>query len=617
MRYELRLKILLLSAAAPAVLGPAAIWFVNRSVTAHVRSTIDDSLRSAALVCENGLIARTRAMQASADVVGQDPRFFSALTLPGGAGDPHFRRTIEGVARDFNRIAKADLFEVLDSRGQIIASVGRRAATKNSRNQCRELTQAGHAVSAVIVGADGQIYQAVARPVLAGKRVVGILAVGLVVGDDLAHALEVQTRSQISFIAGDKVTASSIEGEDDQRALVRGLAGVFPAGTAVPPSAPAIMEIKGGSETSLALARPFQGAVEGSRLLYVVQRSLADKTAFETTFLIKVQGGLGKLGAIIIIVAMVFGLILSHHITRPILSLVRGAEEMEQGNYEYPLNIRTQDEIGYLADRFREMREHQRTYVNSLKEAARLKSEFLTVATHELRTPFSIIKAYSELLSNGSMGQVRGGQKEALDVIEVQLKGIEQIIEDASWIAQIESEDPILKIEECEVRAMVDAALETATADATEREHIWLIEIAADVGTAFLDGPRFGQAIAHLVRNAIRFTPDGGRIRVLARSNGGYLIIQVEDSGIGIAEDKKEHLFDRSFMLRDSLQHHSSRTLEFNSAGLGLGLPLARGIVEAHGGAIEVESDPGRGSTFTVTVPCDARSSESLESLAA
>jgi len=612
MRFDLRWKILLLSVGAPALLGPSAIWFVDHSVSAHVRSTIDESLWSAALMCENGLATRARSLQTSAEVVAQDPRFFSALTLPGGVREAHFRRTVKEVARDFNKIAKADLFEVLDRRGQIIASVGSVATTRKSRSAFIEPIRGGRAATAVIVGEDAVLYQVVVNPVLIGKEVIGVLALGLRVGDEFARALKVQTRSEVSFIAGETVAGSTFPPGADRTALAPALAGALAPRIGVgTPKPPAIVEIKGASETYLTLARPLHGAAEGSRVLCVMQRSIDDKTAFETIFLARVQGGLGKLGALIVIVAMAFGLVLSHRITRPILTLVRGAEEMERGNYEYPLDIRTQDEIGYLADRFRDMREHQRAYINSLKESARLKSEFLTVATHELRTPFSIIKAYNELLCSGSMGQVKDEQRKILEVIEEQVDGIERIIEDASWIAQIEGERPILSIAEYEVREIVEGAIRAAIADAEDRKHIWLIDIAPDAGTAPLDGSRLGQAVAHLVRNGIRFTPDGGRICVRAYRNRD-LVIEVEDSGIGIAEDKKQHLFDRSFMLRDSLNHHSSRTLEFNSAGLGLGLPLARGIVEAHGGAIQVESQAGRGSTFTITIPSTARAAASL-----
>jgi signal transduction histidine kinase len=111
------------------------------------------------------------------------------------------------------------------------------------------------------------------------------------------------------------------------------------------------------------------------------------------------------------------------------------------------------------------------------------------------------------------------------------------------------------------------------------------------------------QAIANLVRNGIRFTPDGGTVEVHAKREGEALVIVVRDNGVGIPADRLKHVWDRSFTSQDSMHHHSSAKLEFRSAGLGLGLRMVRGIVEAHGGLVEADSREGEGSVFTIRVP--------------
>jgi len=126
------------------------------------------------------------------------------------------------------------------------------------------------------------------------------------------------------------------------------------------------------------------------------------------------------------------------------------------------------------------------------------------------------------------------------------------------------------------------------------------------VGTAFVDGPRMTEAVANLVRNGIRFTPDGGTVEIRSHRDGGAIVIDVADSGIGISEDQAKTLFDPSVMTRDSKHHHSSDTLAFNSEGMGLGLSIARGIAEFHGGTLEVESRVGRGSRFRIRIPVGA-----------
>jgi signal transduction histidine kinase len=127
--------------------------------------------------------------------------------------------------------------------------------------------------------------------------------------------------------------------------------------------------------------------------------------------------------------------------------------------------------------------------------------------------------------------------------------------------------------------------------------------VAPDVETVHVDGPSIIQALVNLVSNGIRFTPDGGKVELRAARDGAWIMLSIVDNGIGIEADRVEHLLERSFEVRDSLNHHSSNTLEFNSAGLGLGLPIARGIVEAHGGRLTLESTPGAGTTLTVRIP--------------
>ncbi len=595
MRYGLRLRILVLATSTPVLLGQAALWLVDRSVQENVRSTTDDNLRRSALVCENILGSRTHTLQSSARAISHDSRFLAALTIPASPGDPKYRAIVKEAAGDLNRIAEADLFEVLDSKGRVIASAGGAASDDKSRAQLFARMGAGGSSIDFVKGVKTGLYLVAARTVTSGDNNIGFLLIGERIDDEL----KTLTRCEVTFLAAGKVLATTLPPGDDQSEVTKKLETQYSSDADL--SRGAISEIKGGAESYLTLARTVPGSGPKTPAIFVIQRSLDEDPAF----LFGIHARLNQLGAVIVLAGVVLGQMLSRKIIGPLLQLVRSAEEMEKGNYEYPIDVRTKDEIGYLADRFRDIREHQRAYVSSLEEAARLKSEFLSVASHELRTPVSIIKAYGELLSSGRLGSMNSEQKKALGVIDTQLDGIERIVEDAAWLSQLQGERPTLNVDEHEVRELIKAAVEEASADAQGRKHRFTTEIEPAVGQLRVDGPRFVHALANLVRNAIRFTPDGGRVSMRARRENGEVLIEVQDSGIGIAEDKKQHLFDRSFMFRSSLEHHSSRTLEFNSAGLGLGLPLARGIVEAHGGTIQVASEIGRGSTFTIRIPAD------------
>jgi signal transduction histidine kinase len=276
---------------------------------------------------------------------------------------------------------------------------------------------------------------------------------------------------------------------------------------------------------------------------------------------------------------------------------------MERGNYDFPIDIAARDEIGYLAARFRDMREKQRAYVASLEEVARLKTEFISVTSHELRTPLSVIRGYHELFAGEKLGPLTAPQKEALQAIGDCAGTLNRIAEDATRVAQIEGDRLHLSLAERSVDGVISRAVERAKGEAKGRNVAVKIVPPEEELSVRADMSRLVEALTNLITNGIRFTPDGGAVQVGARSENGHVLIEVADTGIGIPASQQKHLFARPLMLRNSQNHHSSATLEFNSAGLGLGLSIAQGIVQRHGGTIEVKSTEGKGSVFTVRLP--------------
>lgn len=593
MRLRLRWKLLAFTALAPVLLALGTLWLVNRNVSGHLEDNIHESLRRSANVFENMLSARADALGVTAQVIVRDPRFFSVLTLPTEPGDTQYRATVRGVARDFHAITQSDLLEVLDRNGRLLASVGRLSSTHATRERLVRHALEGEPASGILVEKEAQL-QATVTPVVAGGRVVGALVLGAEIGEALASRLRGLTHSEVTFVSGQQPTGSTVTEDADRGALMDAVLEADLDG-----EEDALSEVHGGSATYLTLVRRIPESDPKGRQLYVLQRPLD----VETAFLRQVQAGLGQLGMLAVLASFIVGLIVSERITRPMLKMVRGAEEMKRGNYDFPLQVNSQDEIGYLAERFEEMREHEKDYVKSLEEVARVKSEFISIASHELRTPISVIKGFVELFSNGTLGGISEKQQSALAAIERSLKSLTRIAEDATRVAQIESDRLVLTLGNHEIEGLVRQAVSIAAGDAPDRDLSITTEVEPGLSAAHVDGPRLTQALANLVRNAIRFTPNGGSIDVRGARDGDDLVLSVRDSGIGIARDKLDEVLRRSFSVRDSLNHHSSGTLEFNSAGLGLGLTLARGIVEAHGGRIEAESRPEKGSTFAIRVP--------------
>lgn len=598
MRSPLRWKILLFTALPLVALALATLWVVNHDVSQRVHANIEQDLVRAAQVFEDILAQRAEQLEVASRVIAADPRFFSVLTLPGTVRDAAYRNTVSGVARDFNVITHADVFDVLDAEGRIVAAVGRDARVKIDRAPLVAAALAGQPAGGVLASPDAH-YQVTATPVLVGGRVVGVLILGSRIGQGLAERLKQLTRSEVNFVSSGQITGTTLPDMEDRDAVRKALAV---RGGAVTPAGDDLVRVEGPTGTYLTLVRRIPGSVAEDRQIYALQRSLET----ETRFLRRMQTGLLELGALAVLASLLAALLIAERITTPVQRLVRAAEEIERGNYDHPLQIRSDDEIGYLAARFEDMRQHERAYVTSLREVARLKTEFISVASHELRTPISIISGYQELLAQSRLGPLTTQQDLAVEAIGQGVKTLSRIADDATRIAQIEGERLVLSLGEYDVPEILTEAMREALDQAQGRRLNTTLEVDRGMPRLRLDGARLSQAIAHLVRNAIRFTPDDGRIEVRSAWEHGWLRVEVRDTGVGIAAESRERIFERGFVVRSSLHHHSSSRLEFNSAGLGLGLPIARGIVEAHGGSISVESEPGKGSLFAIRIPAEA-----------
>jgi len=594
MKSPLRLRILLFTAVPMVVLTLGALWVVHGTVSRRVHQAVEQDLRRASLVFEDMLGQRAEQLRIASAVIARDPRFFAALTLPGSHRDRIYRDTVAGVARDFNAITDADVLEVFDAGGKSVASVGPDHLPAGTAVDLVAGARKG-AMDYGVVAAGDRHYQVTATPVVAAGQVAGVLVVGASIGSPLAAKLREQTRSDVSFIAGGTLSGTTLTRDADRATLLRAVAAGAGRG------AGALVELDASGDTYLTLLRPLPGSRARDAQAYAIQRSLSAETAF----LREVQTALAQLGLLAVLLAIIAGLLVSERITQPLQRIVRAAEEIEQGNYDSPLATDGADEIGYLARRFDAMRQHERAYVHSLKQVARLKSEFLAVASHELRTPISVIRGFQELLAAHALGSLTDDQTMAVRAIGEGTVALEKIADDATRMAQIEGERLVLNLEEHDVAQLVSAAVRIATGEARGRDVRVTVDVGADVSLARVDGPRLTEALANLVRNGLRFTPDGGRVDVRVHWVGPELEIVVEDDGVGIPAERQEQLFERGAVARDSLNHHSSTTLEFNSAGLGMGLAIARGIVVAHGGTIAVSSEPGRGSRFVVRLRPD------------
>jgi signal transduction histidine kinase len=282
--------------------------------------------------------------------------------------------------------------------------------------------------------------------------------------------------------------------------------------------------------------------------------------------------------------------------------IVQASVALQKGKYDFPIDLRGNDEVALLGRNFSHMRESLSSYVQHLKSVDQAKSNFIALAGHELRTPLTIITGFNEMIASGALGEVPGKVRETTDLITGQLSGLNKLVQSMLDLTYFEQGLQSLRTSECDVRDIARQAAESRLAIVKERKLTLSIDTGPEPVTVDADPERLRDAVQALVDNAVRFTPDGGAVKVSTRSHQQEVLITVEDTGIGIPANEIKWIFQKVYEVGD-VMNHSSGTFGFGSKGFGLGLALCRVIVEAHHGRVDVQSTPGRGSTFTIALP--------------
>ncbi|HJS70776.1 MAG TPA: PAS domain S-box protein [Gaiellaceae bacterium] len=229
-----------------------------------------------------------------------------------------------------------------------------------------------------------------------------------------------------------------------------------------------------------------------------------------------------------------------------------------------------------------------------LRELDRLKDEFIALVSHELRTPLTSIRGYTELLLDGEAGKLTGDQRQFLGVVERNAHRLLHLVGDLLFLAQVEAGKLVLDIGALDLGNVASESVEAARPQA-EAKDITLTLATGPVPLIAGDRARIAQLLDNLVSNAIKFTPEGGRVDVRIRTVKNRAVLEVRDSGMGIPAGEQEFLFQRFF--------RTSTATEQAIQGTGLGLAISKAIVEAHSGGITVASEEGAGTTFRVTLP--------------
>lgn len=255
-----------------------------------------------------------------------------------------------------------------------------------------------------------------------------------------------------------------------------------------------------------------------------------------------------------------------------------------------------------LEARVRERTAALRQALEKLSELNELKSNFIANISHELRTPMTHIRGYTELLLAGMLGPLNDEQQQALQTIHKASNRLEALIEDLIRYSLISRGELSLNPAPLRPEHLVRSVHNQLRAKAAEKQIHFTYQVADGLPDVRGDAEKLVWALYHLCDNAIKFTPDGGDVKLSAHADNNLVVFSVTDNGIGIPAERVEEIFEPFHQLDGS----STRRY----GGAGLGLALVRRIIEAHGSVIQVQSKPGHGSRFSFALPAMAVDSE-------
>ncbi|GAC1685780.1 MAG: hypothetical protein NVS9B3_04100 [Gemmatimonadaceae bacterium] len=344
--------------------------------------------------------------------------------------------------------------------------------------------------------------------------------------------------------------------------------------------------------------RPTMGGLD--RSLSQAETDLRERTRARVKEAAQVAADARFTSALVLIlvlsVALVAGVWLTRSISRPVADLDRGLSAVAGGDFLYVLPARSgdrEDEFGRLAQSFSSMS-------RQLAELDRLKSEFVSIASHELKTPINVILGYLQLIAEGAYGDTTPRQREILATLQAQAQTLGRLVKQLLDLSRLEAGSVRLNPRRIPPGPFLSELERTFQVLADQRQINFRIVAHPTLPREVTwDGDRMNEVLGNLLTNAFKFTPPGGEVEIVADGLSGEIVeIAIRDTGAGIPSDQLPRVFEKFYQAdnQDRASHEGS----------GLGLAITKEIVEAHSGRIAVVSTPGAGTTFTITLPCRA-----------
>jgi signal transduction histidine kinase len=295
-------------------------------------------------------------------------------------------------------------------------------------------------------------------------------------------------------------------------------------------------------------------------------------------------------------IAMILGYFLSSTVTMRINLLKEAAQKLAEGDLQTRVPVSGRDEVSALAITFNQMAEQLQTADQKQRELEHLRNDLIAWVGHDLQTPLASMRAILEALSDGVVEDPESVKRYLLTA-QRDVMSLSALIDDLFQMSQLDAGGFPLNRAKVSLSDLISDTLESFSQLALQHEVKLEGQVASNVDPVFMDTQAIGRVFNNLISNALRHTQRGGEIKVEARRKGSGVEVIVSDTGEGIRAQEIPHIFERFY------RGDASRSRSRGTSGAGLGLAIARGIVQAHGGDIQVESNVGQGTRFIFHIP--------------
>jgi signal transduction histidine kinase len=304
-------------------------------------------------------------------------------------------------------------------------------------------------------------------------------------------------------------------------------------------------------------------------------------------------------------VAVALAAVHARYVSLPLRRLADGAQALAEGRLDRELEAGELEEVRAVVERVNQMAARLRENIRKLEESNRqlgavnrrlteldqTKSDLLANVSHELRTPLTAIKGYADYMLERKLGAITPSQERGLQVVQRNLERLSRTIDDLLDFSHLEANRVAITPRPFSLDLLVDQVRQTLRSLAEGKRIEVSTELHPELPQVVADREKLAQVLENLVVNAIKFTPDGGAVAISARPDGnGQVEVSVSDTGIGIPASQLGRVFDRF--------HQADASSRRRFSGVGLGLTIVKGILDAHGAELRVESVPGKGSCF-------------------